>query len=117
MRELHFLNNALDERIQVAPFLIVGGADVVDAVVKEQVGDGVLFALLIERDGYAPLLFHEGHAGDVGNPVPEIDHILVVNDAFGHFFVDLAVVRFVVNALGNTEDILRLLGVIDGDFR
>ena len=77
----------------------------------------MLLSLGVYGDGYAALLFNESHARDIRNPVPEINHILISYTAFGHFLIDFSTVRFVVNALGNTENILRFLRVIDGDFR
>ena len=117
MRKLHFLHNAFDERIQIAPFLIIRRANIVDAVIQKQVGYLIFLALGIKRNGNTALLFHERHTRNIRDSVPEINHILVCHAAVGHLFIDLLAVRFVKNTLGNTENILRFLRVIDGNFR
>ena len=117
MREFHFLHDTLDKGIELAPFLIIRRADIIDAVIEQKIGNLVLFALGVEPDRNPALLFHESHTRDIRHTVAEVNHILVIDDAVGHFLVDPLVVRFVVNAFGNTENILRFLGVIDGDFR
>ena len=115
VRECLFLNDALNQRIQIAALLVVGRANVIYTVVKKQIGNLVLLTLLVNGDRYAALLFDERHAGNIGNTVAKIDHILIRNFALANLIVDLFVFGLIVNALGNTEHVLRFLGVVDGD--
>ena len=115
VRECLFLNDALNQRIQITALLVVGRANVVYAVVEKQIGNLVLLTLLVNGDRYATLLFDERHAGNIGNTVAKIDHILIRNFALANLIVDLFVFGLIVNALGNTEHVLRFLGVVDGD--
>ena len=65
MGEHSLLNDALDKGIQLTPFLIIGRADIIHAVVKQEVGNLILLALLVKSDGDTPLLFYEGHTGNI----------------------------------------------------
>ena len=103
--------------VEVAALLVVGEADIVYTVVEEQARHLVFLSFIIHGYGRAALLFHEGHAGDVGDSVAEVDHIAVGNEAVVHLVVDLLVVGLVVRALGDAEDILRLLRIVDGYLR
>ena len=117
MLKLHLMDDALYELVEVRALLVIRGADVVYSVVEEETGNLVLLSLGVDRDGGAALLLYEGHTGDVGNTVSEVDHIAVRNNTVGHLLVHLIVIALVKGALGNAEDVLSLLGVVDGDLR
>ena len=68
-------------------------------------------------DGIATEHFDDFHAGDVGGPVAEIDHMAEGDGLVILFlaFIDLGIVADVHDALGDLEQELGLAGVVDGD--
>ena len=108
--------------IHLAPDAVVGLADEVHSVLPEELaGCGALSLTgrVVHRDGIAAEHLDDLHAGDVGGPVAEVDH-MAEGDGFLVFLlalVDARVVADIHDALGDLEEELRLGGVVHGHSR
>ena len=75
-------NELFDDAGQFLVETVVRSRYIVHPVVADEVADLGVVIPLIDADGAAAVQLHELHAGNVGEPVADVDHVAVGDAAF-----------------------------------
>ena len=114
-----FDDHFLEDEAEMGAGAEVARGDVLDAVgVSRELiafaeAAARLVLVVVDGDGIAAVLFHDGEAGHVGGPVAEVDHVRERDGPHvgGHVVVD--VLAEVEEAFVDAEEVLRFLSVGD----
>ena len=114
-----FADHLFHHVAEVAACLVVSGGDMTDAVGVG--GEGVALAeafargilRVIDCDGLASVLFHDGEAGDICGAVTDVDHILKGDWALVKRHVIIHIFTMIQHALIDAEEVLGFLGMGD----
>ena len=103
--------------LEFLAFAVVRAASVIDTAILIKSLNLIFAAFREDGDGFATVVLRDDHGWNISHSVADVDDVAIRNAVGRGLLVHADIIVGVIGAFGNTEEVLGLLGEVDGEFR